>query len=193
MDDAHLVVVAGPPGAGKSTVARLVAAQLDPSVCLESDWLWTTVVNGFIPPWEPESHEQNRTIVRAAGSLAVQFAAGGYHVVLDGVFGLWNLDVLAAELAAAPGPCSYVVLRPDLDTCLARATRRSGEAPRVAGNPPLTDEGPIRHLWQQFADLGELEAHAIDTSVLDPEATAAAVLDAVRSRTHHLGRPSAGA
>lgn len=188
---AHLVVVAGPPGAGKSTVARLVAAQLDPSVCLESDWLWTTVVNGFIPPWEPESFAQNRTIVRAAGSLAVQLAAGGYHVVLDGVFSVWSLDVLAAELAAAPVPCSYVVLRPDLETCLARATGRAGEAPRIAANPPLTDEGPVRDMWHQFADLGELDHHAIDTSTLDPTATAAAVLDAVRAGSHHLDRPPA--
>jgi len=83
-------------------------------------------------------------------------------------------------------PCSYVVLRPDLETCLARATGRAGEAPRVEGNPPLTDEGPVRHLWEQFADLGDLEHHAIDTTALDPAATAAAVLDAVRDGTHHL-------
>ncbi len=57
-----VVVISGPPGAGKSTVAKLVATrQGSPSVCLESDWFWTTITNGFISPWEPASDRQNRT------------------------------------------------------------------------------------------------------------------------------------
>ena len=53
---ASLLILSGPPGAGKSTVAPLVAADADPSVRLESDWFWTTFVNGFVEPWLPAEY-----------------------------------------------------------------------------------------------------------------------------------------
>jgi hypothetical protein len=55
---------------------------------------------------------------------------------------------------------SYVVLRPDLDTTLARAKERIGDE--------LKDVQAITGLYGAFAQLGELEDHVIDTSDLDP-------------------------
>jgi hypothetical protein len=160
-------VISGPPGAGKSTVGRVVASHVPTSVSIESDWFYTAIVNGFIPPWDPASHDQNRTVLRAAFATAARFAAGGYGVVFEGVVGPGHLDLALDELHDVDAPVSYAVLRPDLDTCLERATGRAGEVPRVAGNPPLTDEGPVRSLWQRFADLGPYEANVIDTGGID--------------------------
>jgi hypothetical protein len=48
---------------------------------------------------------------------------------------------------------------------------RVGDEP-VPGHPALTDEGPIRHMWERFADLGDYEQSVIDTSEMDPAQTA---------------------
>jgi hypothetical protein len=63
----------------------------------------------------------------------------------------------------------YVVLRPGLEVTLGRARTR---LPLTPGISPLTDEGPIRQLWEQFQDLGPLERHVIDNGVQNPRETA---------------------
>ena len=139
---------------------------------IESDWWWTTMVEGHIPAWLPEAHDQNQTVVRSFAAAASVMAQGGYSTVLEGVIGPWMLDLVTAE-AAARGLAAvhYVVLRPTLEAALHRAVGRRGEE-RVPGHPALTDEGPIRQLWEEFSALGELEQHALDTTALDPVQTA---------------------
>jgi predicted kinase len=172
---APILVIAGPPGAGKSTVARLFGAQLQPLACVvESDFWWTTIVNGFIPPSQPLAHDQNRTIVRSYSRAAAALASGGYAVVLEGIIGPWNLDLVVAEATAVNAEVQYVVLRPSLAVALARARGRAGEE-RVAGHPALIEEEPIRKLWHEFADLGRHESHALDTTDLDPAQTVEAI------------------
>jgi hypothetical protein len=171
-----VLIVTGPPGAGKSTIAPLVAARLGPMVAsLEADWFWTTITSGFVPPWESASDHQNRTVLRAVASSAAALAKGGYEVVVDGIIGPWHLDLVTAVLDDREVTGDYVVIRPDLATCLARAAGRTAEAPRVVGHPPLTDTGPIRQMWREFSDLGPYEHHVIDTMLLDPRATVEAV------------------
>jgi predicted kinase len=169
--ESPIVIVTGPPGAGKTTVARLVADRFDQAVCLEADWFWTTVVRGLIPPWEPEADRQNRVIVRSVGAAAAVMAKGGYAVVLDGIIGPWNLDIVMGQFDLSRMKLHYVVLRPARHVALSRATFRIGDE-RVEGHPALTDEEPILHMWEQFSDLGEYENSVIDNSDLDAEQTA---------------------
>lgn len=167
-----VLVITGPPGSGKSTVAPLVAEQIGGLVaCIEADWFWTTLKGGYIEPWRPESNHQNETILRAVTSAAAALASGGYQVVIDGVIGPWHLPIAGSLLQTDGIDLDYAVLRPDLATCLARAEERALEPPRVPGHPALRASGPIRHMWEQFSDLGDLGAHVIDTTAQDLAST----------------------
>jgi DNA polymerase III delta prime subunit len=170
VDEPFCLLLSGPPGAGKTTVGRMVASRVPHSVCIQSDWFWTTIVNGYDPPWEPVADRQNRVMISSALASAHRMAAGGYSVVLEGIIGPWHFDLVREELGHSPVPWSYAVLRPDLPVCLSRAGGRVAESPEH--RDALTDEDPIRHLWNQFADLGPYEPSVLDTSVLSPSETA---------------------
>jgi DNA polymerase III delta prime subunit len=176
MDGPFLLILTGPPGAGKTTVGHAVAKRFHPSVCIESDWFWTTITNGFVKQWLAEADPQNQTVIRSFVAAAARMVVGGYHAVLEGVIGPWYLDLVRDELAAVGLSAYYVVLRPDLATCLSRSTGR-GQSERVPGHPPLTDEGPIRQMWNAFADLGNYEGHVLDTSNSTESETVGALVD----------------
>lgn len=176
-----MLIVTGPPGAGKSTIAPSVAQQSAKAACVEADWFWTTIVGGFVRPWLPEADLQNRTVLRSALIAAHALERGGYDTVVDGIVGPWMLDVVTDALQECQY-IDYVVLRPSLASCLGRAGQRPA-VERVPGHPPLNDSGPIRHMWRQFADVGELEHHVIDTSRLSEKETVHVVHE-MRSSGH---------
>ncbi len=90
-----MLIVTGPPGAGKSTIATSVARDSAKAACVEADWFWTTIVNGFIAPWLPEADTQNRTLLRSALLAAGALERGGYDTVIDGIVGPWMMDMVA--------------------------------------------------------------------------------------------------
>jgi cytidylate kinase len=160
-EPAPILILSGPPGAGKTTIARRLAETSGrPAVHLHTDDFFAAIRSGYVLPWMPESAAQNATISRAIAAAACAFATGGYAVMVDGVVGPWFLDTYREATAKAGVALNYVVLRPDRATAVARA--RDREIVPLADYPPRIFEG--------FADLGALEAHVIDTSAMEVEA-----------------------
>jgi predicted kinase len=131
------------------------------------------VQSGFIEPWKPESHEQNKTIYSIVAAAAGAYAAAGYFTIVDGiVIPRWFLGPLRDDLRAAGHEVGYAVLRAPLPLCLERANARDG----------TVNEAVVEQLWNAFADLGDLEPHAIDVDGLSPQEAADELKDGSRFR-----------
>lgn len=162
-----LHIISGPPGAGKTTVSKIVTKTYDLGVHLHGDDFWDYIASGFLEPWTPESSTQNETVMRAIASAAGQFVEGGYETVVDAVIGPWLIDPFRAAARSLGIPADYVVLRPDAGVALDRVARR---------NSRNLEESAVRHMNREFAHLGQFEAHVVDSATDTAEATAATVL-----------------
>jgi tRNA uridine 5-carbamoylmethylation protein Kti12 len=148
--------LSGPPGAGKTTVAGLLAQRFERSVQVEADRFFEFIESGFIEPWKPESHEQNAVVMEIVGNAAVAYADAGYFTIVEGiVIPRWFLAPLRDSLTRAGHPVSYAVLRVALDVCLARR--------------PAIEAGVVERLWNEFEGLEGFEANAIDVTSAAPE------------------------
>jgi cytidylate kinase len=147
----ELIVVAGPPGAGKSTVARLLADGFARSALVVGDEFFAFVRQGYIDPWLDEADQQNDVVIQAAAAATGRLVTGGYQVVYDGVIGPWFSPVFLA--ATGLEQMQYAVLLPSLDCCLARVRSRTGHG--------FTDLAAAEQVHRQFAEAGIAERHLV--------------------------------
>lgn len=161
-----LLIVTGPPGAGKSSVARLVADAVTTSALIEGDAFFGFLASGAIAPWLPASHDQNAVVTRAAGCAAGEFARGGLTTVFDGVIGPWFLDAFAR--AAGLDALDYAVLLPPVEVCQHRVATRQGHG--------FTDQDATAQMHRHFALADIADRHVIT----DPNASATEIAARVR-------------
>lgn len=155
---ADLLVVSGPPGAGKSTVASLLVAGLEVAALVPGDAFFGFWSRGALAPWLPEAAGQNTAVITAAAAAAGALAAGGCPVVYDGVVGPWFLPTFAGAASRqglrVPGELHLVVLLPSLETTARRVAERSGHGftdsaatARMHGDfEGAADDLPSRHV-----------------------------------------------
>ncbi len=173
--DSPVLILTGPPGVGKTTAAAILTAQVGPAVHLEADAFFRFISSGYLDPREPESREQNEAVMGIVAAAAASYADAGYFTVIDGiVIPRWFLAPLRDGLREAGLEVAYAVARAPLPVCLERLRQREGIT---------ADLEAMERMWEEFADLGEYEGHAVDVTGMTPDAAAAEIagrLDAGR-------------
>ncbi|HEX2202794.1 MAG TPA: AAA family ATPase [Longimicrobium sp.] len=156
-----ILLLTGAPGTGKTTVAALLARDAAMGLHLPGDLFFTFPAHP-LSPYRPEAHAQNEAVLAALARTAAAFAAHGYDVVVEGIFGPWFLPLLARELLPAGHPVDYVVLRVPLETALRRVHAREGPA----------REHVVRQMHAALAELGPYAGQVVETDGRTPQEVA---------------------
>jgi len=145
-----LIVITGPPGAGKSSVSEHLANRCEPSALVPVDSFFAMIEQGYILPWLPQSRRQN-TVVGEAAAAAAGRLTDICFVVYDGVLGPWLLPTFVHGTGLPD--IHYVILLPPLEVCLERVQGRVGHG--------FSDLLVSRDLYEQFANAAVDRRHLI--------------------------------
>ena len=162
-----VLVVSGAPGAGKTTVSRMVASRFEKSVCIEGDLIGHHfIVNGLVPPEGPKLEADRQLDLRRRNtcSLANAFRGEGFVTVVDDVVvSRGVLDQYRRWMDHAP--LRVVQLVPRLDVIKTRDANREKHVFDLWG-----------HLHHELHDHMERVGLWLDTSDEGPSATVDAIL-----------------
>lgn len=187
----QVILLSGPPGAGKSAVAQAICERFDRMLHIEVDELRHWVKAGYRHPWagDRQAEEQRLLATRNACAIAREAINLRYAAVIDDVIPPAEALRYRSTLEGVPCYVHMVTLLPDLETSLARDR---GRAPNIAEGIPER----VRALHQELthaASAGLLPGYVLD-STHDSNAalTADRVLDAVARGDALLLAPQEG-
>ena len=161
-------LISGVPGAGKSTVARLLALRFPRAAHIEADEIQNLIVSGCLHPQEEprkEAERQLRLRTTNVSLLADSFAAASIVPVIDDTVVTRNrVSDYLADLRTRP--LRLVLLAPPLEVALARDRARGYKQ--------------VGHLWAHLDDEMRRDLPGVglwlDTSKLAPAETVDLIL-----------------
>lgn len=160
----RVIVLTGPPGAGKNTIAQIIAKQKNQCAVIDVDLVRWMILQPHKAPWEGEAGKKQQLLgVQNTCLVANNFLKEGYEVII--------LDVLTTDTAKLyrkqlqKSNVKILLLLPTYEEILRRNIIR----------PPRLKEGEVKMLYdQQRAFTGYDEI--IDNTHLFPEDTAQKLL-----------------
>ncbi len=164
-----IIVLNGPCGVGKSTVAKLISEQLDHPIYIKGDDVLNMIVNSEIILEHVLLTERN--LVR----LVKNFTQGGYkNYIIDFVYEeQYCLDRFVTELKKFVRDVFVIRLFCDLEENVRRDRERDPED--ICGRERVIE------LNEVFSGVGDQLGHAIDNTSLSPTETVELIMDFVKN------------
>ncbi|MGE3960878.1 MAG: AAA family ATPase [Dehalococcoidia bacterium] len=171
----QVLILTGPPGAGKTSVALAICERFDRMLHVPVDDLRHWVRAGYRHPWAGDAQAAEQLRMAADGAAAVARNAVGYRysVIIDDVAVGADAEIYRRALGGIDAEVQLVTLLPSLDRCLER------DATRVGASIP----DRVRALHQEFTSAiadGRQPGAILDTTAdTNAQMTADRVQDAI--------------
>jgi chloramphenicol 3-O-phosphotransferase len=177
----QLVILSGPPNAGKSSTAEALCQRYDRMLHIDMSVLRDFLRMGRLRPWDasPEGRRQRELLIASACDMARRFLDAGYGVIIDDVVTDDDLPIYREQLAGCAAAVHFVVLLPALEVVLERERRRPTEWHRAGRLEALCAQ---LARWQDIAviDPGDLAPELVADRVMALAAEGRALLSEMR-------------